>query len=549
MSTVLTPRRRVYILLLLLLILLLLLLIWLLGRPAEPVNFTCVPSRSLDSVQTTAFFVDRQVIVVGAPGEIDAVMDELAAQNVALEALEDCDLGYLGRSDVGQALEAGALPQPPLQRGRRADDVYVSLAAQENLSMRLYTVTSSDSIASVVAAINDAGAGQVFADPNYLVGPLAVSPCGDPARVDGEPFEVGGSPFEVGGSPFEVGGSPHAGPGAEATADIFMRQWAFEVLGITYPTEQTGAGVSVGVFDTSPFEDIEEGVWDVEQPVERARPTSLTLRVVHPSMLAPLAPLTGTVTVADHGLFVAGLVHAVVPSSTIHLVRVLNEFGCGDLNTLNKALHTYIDQMSDADGRLDGVVINLSLGIHQPQDTEEAGLPEGVASLRHVLLEAESRGAVVVAASGNDSAESPSPVVMQLPADYAHVIGVAATNTRGARACYSNLGDVGAPGADGRLPQEQSATCAPRANECAPDDAGCELGVVSLSASSSTGYRFWVGSSFAAPLVSGLAARLLEAGGGDLTPRDVRLFIVRSATMGQDVGLGEGIIYMPESLP
>ncbi len=214
-------------------------------------------------------------------------------------------------------------------------------------------------------------------------------------------------------------------------------------------------------------------------------------------------------TVADHGLFAAGLVHAVAPDSSIHLVRVLNDYGCGDLWTLTSAVNEFAAQQAQQ-GRLDHVVLNFSLGVHQPRDLDKLGWPPEIVSLDQALHNASSRGAVLVAASGNDSYASRAPRPMQLPADWPYVIGVAASSQTPQRACYSNLGDVTAPGADGRLSAGDA--CEPQAHRCDPADAGCPLGLVSLATQSKTGYRFWVGTSFAAPLVSGQAALLLSGG-------------------------------------
>jgi subtilisin family serine protease len=243
---------------------------------------------------------------------------------------------------------------------------------------------------------------------------------------------------------------------------------------------------------------------------------------------APVPTVSGTmtnpITVADHGLFSAGLIYAVAPQSQIHLVRVLNDYGCGDLWTLNNAINEWTSQQTK-DERLDQVVLNLSLGVHQPRDFATANWPAQIVSLNEALLNAHGRGAVIVAASGNDSYDSTAPRAMQLPADWEYVIGVAASNQTPAYACYSNLGDVLAPGADGGPWKDKK--CQPVAHTCAPDDANCPFGVVSLTTQPEPGYRFWVGTSFAAPLVSGQAAMLLSNG---IAAADVAPCILTTST-------------------
>jgi subtilisin family serine protease len=223
-------------------------------------------------------------------------------------------------------------------------------------------------------------------------------------------------------------------------------------------------------------------------------------------------PATAT-NVNDHGLFVAGLIHAIAPESDIQLIRVLNEYGCGDLFTLNKALYQFIADMEAERGTLDGTVINLSLGVLKP-DSGEVLAEDTVESLRAAVLLAHSRGAVVVAAAGNDSYIEGKPLPPQIPARYPFVIGVAGSNVYRERACFSNWGDVSAPSGDS-LSKEGPAYCKREVlTECSGD---CDEAVISLALSPSTAgdatrYAYWRGTSFSAPLVSGLAALVFDAG-------------------------------------
>ena len=76
--------------------------------------------------------------------------------------------------------------------------------------------------------------------------------------------------------------------------------------------------------------------------------------------------------ISDHGLFVAGMIHAVAPRSDIQLYQVLDQYGCGDLYTLVTQLQTFISQV-EADRQaasLKGAVINLSLGVLRPRASD-----------------------------------------------------------------------------------------------------------------------------------------------------------------------------------
>src|SRR5260221_4199892 len=135
----------------------------------------------------------------------------------------------------------------------------------------------------------------------------------------------------------------------------------------------------------------------------------------------------------DHGLFVAGIIHDIAPKATINCVRVLNDFGVGDVAVLCKALED-IQAKMDA-GKLGRVVINLSL-VATPPDDELFGLWYGDdccchvgdlagmmyevqllrAGLHMVIQSLVSRGAVIVASAGNDSDYDPrhESMVMQM---------------------------------------------------------------------------------------------------------------------------------------
>jgi subtilisin family serine protease len=449
------------------------------------------------------FLLRDQVIVTGPQSEVDKVV-EPGDPDTGLKLVEYCNLSYRGAPDLYFAPEK-SFPFPR--------------QASSRLTMRLYQISDGRPVWEVVEAINQAGRDlHVFADPNYLTGLLTgESPCGLPNSDAGSPFE-------------SVSSSP-------ATAELFWRQWAFEHVGVGSPLQDTlqgtsinptGAGVRVGVFDTSPFTPTAAAsVGDAggvhTETIQVVTPT-LELKVSYPEMRSLTAADPETATdVRDHGLFVAGLIHAVAPDSDVRLIRVLNQYGCGDLFTLNKALYRFIAEMETERGMLDGTVINLSLGVLKPasddvestdqevitiDDSLEVLAQDTVESLRAAVLLAHSRGAVVVAAAGNDSYVKGKPLPPQIPAKYPFVIGVAGSNVYRGRACFSNWGDVSAPSGDARS-DGMPGPCEPRAIECSGD---CDEAVISLVRSPDMDYAYWRGTSFSAPLVSGLAALILDAG-------------------------------------
>jgi subtilisin family serine protease len=253
-------------------------------------------------------------------------------------------------------------------------------------------------------------------------------------------------------------------------------------------SREDGEGVVVGVFDTSPFPVAFSSV-TVEMP-----PAPLTLRLRHPIPGGTPAGCGGFA--ANHGFFVAGLIHALAPAARIELIRVLDDMAQGTLFTLAEALLAFIARLGEVNAR---GVINLSLGL-SGSDEEDAIDWDGPDLLRATLELAAEEGVVVVAAAGNDNDGAADPLPAQFPARWDFVLGVAASDSKKRRACFSNQGDVMAPGGAGVRP------CRPPVDRC-PDDS-CPYTVISLHVGSFTGYSHGIGTSYAAPFVAGLAARL-----------------------------------------
>jgi subtilisin family serine protease len=322
--------------------------------------------------------------------------------------------------------------------------------------------------------------------------------------------------------------------------------------------------VQVVIFDTSPFP--APGGYSF---LGWGPPPEL---VVGYSMPVSLPNSAGATTdISDHGLFVAGLAYAVAPASNIHLVKVLNDQGQGDLFSFIAAVHAFVQSAVQGTGALAPTVVNLSLGTQVPTDAElpaagqaaiqqmvtNAGInPLSRSSLPIAALEAPVRllralGAVIVAASGNNSAVPPDFVApANVPAGYAPVIAVGASNQAGGLSCFSNAASLAAPGGEGFDLSASPATCSPYFTSCIRSNPDCEYGVISYVYRVRKGYAFWAGSSFSTPMVSGLAALLLEAG---VTADDAGPALACGITGGRQAlpapaALGLGVIRVPETL-
>jgi len=243
----------------------------------------------------------------------------------------------------------------------------------------------------------------------------------------------------------------------------YSKQWNLRSINVEAAWNETkGDGVIVAVIDTgvSPVPDLKEtkftkGYDFVHDTIEALDD------VGHGTHVA------GTIAQSTNNNYgVAGIAY----QATIMPLKVLDESGAGTIADIAEAIRYAADNKAD--------VINLSLG-----GSGESQLLESAIDYAH------DKGVVVIAAAGNAGTEFAS-----YPARYPHAIGVAALDSGGMKAPYSNFGagvDISAPGGseDAKILQE---TINPVTKE-----------------SVFVGYQ---GTSMAAPHVAGVAA-LIKASG------------------------------------
>jgi len=332
-----------------------------------------------------------------------------------------------------------------------------------------------------------------------------------------------------------------------------------------------GTGSQIVLFDTSPYDTVTQTIsWAPTRTQLAAGSSSATFDLVVESPNA-FGHAAGD-KYSSHGLFVAGMAYAVAPDATFRLIEVLGDNGFGTYSDLLDAIATYLvenGQFAESTP-LPQTVINLSLGytdtqtvaIAEPLRTQLVGtltaktgthptkaelmkllstVPGTAATqdtIGQFLALARDMGAVVIAASGNDSGHGgwANSDGAQHPARFTSTVAVAALNgvsSNGAlvkdrRSCFANQGQLLAPGggvADtnalgtGDCPAEtKAATIACRGHSnCAEavmglvDPGMAETENTDFSSGSfSGGYAYWEGSSFSAGLVSGLAALAFE---------------------------------------
>lgn len=254
----------------------------------------------------------------------------------------------------------------------------------------------------------------------------------------------------------------------------------------------------------------------------------------------------------DHGLFIAGIVRDIAPKASIECVRVLNDLCVGDVNLILNALsNIYLRKKGAKSESLVGrpVVINMSLVIPTEAELESKGLRKvdvtgGLlkdirAPLFQQIKALTDLGVVIAASAGNEGDEREMtgyrPDALY-PAAFCNepygddnIIPVGAVDSSGSVMSYSCY-----PGARGVATLGGAVPNVPPPPTSEPVIAASDLkrmvrGIYSsveyppLSAMEPAQYyaapndhawAYWVGTSFATPIVSALAARILQANPG-----------------------------------
>ena len=283
---------------------------------------------------------------------------------------------------------------------------------------------------------------------------------------------------------------------------------------------------------------------------------------------------TAGLPMSDHGLFVAGILHDLARDAKIECIRILNDFGAGDTHMLIHELEKIHNRMTspnphrgDGEGDLHNkaVVINLSLVLMPPRDDlpglwfSDSGnsmedltqIARGIELLQtpfHLVIQSlTALGAVIVASAGNDSntPDMPYRPEARYPAGFPEVISVGAVDQYDAMTPYSDYPSLpphhngivtyGAGLATPVPPKSKHKQHAPAFPLYGPGDSETMTTATNVDplrgiytapvypklsaddprpyydAPTTTAWAYWSGTSFATPIISALAARVLES--------------------------------------
>lgn len=356
-----------------------------------------------------------------------------------------------------------------------------------------------------------------------------------------------------------------------------------------------GEGVVVAILDTAPSPEALDGFYN-EWVTKGGKNHSLIKTLLDPAKrrltvypngnldLAPIRDMQADgheYDMTDHGLFVAGIIHSLVQQADLHLFRVLNRYGVGDLLDIAQALQlVYMKSLNTNDNfSKKKLVVNLSLTLNIP--LEDGHLNDLGSTILHSTnsryessfckmiqsfiswicrlvhgpswLERQAwplewicdlipaLGSGVIAAAGNnyDARKQTERPQACYPAAFESVVGVGALPKRKAPllpaeepipASYSNLAD---------RPPRAGITTLGGEEGVGEGVLGIYLGNFPDKSPNNSGWAWWCGTSFATPIISGMTAAVLSGNPGITTEGAIQALYDRQAFW---TGSGEDVL-------
>lgn len=340
----------------------------------------------------------------------------------------------------------------------------------------------------------------------------------------------------------EFGNPPNSGDDDER----FDLQWGHDAVDAIEAWEAGffGAGVRVAVLDDGIDSDHPDLAPNFNAGLSTSFVPGQTYEYAVPGdVFSHGTHVSGTIAAADNGLGTIG----VAPQAELVMVKVLDSFtGSGTFEGVAAGIVYAADIDADIINMSLGAVVARSgywddMGTEDPEDDVFVTARE-VAELVNMLGRATQyafqQGTTIIASAGNEANDGDHDAdLLHLPSDMPHVLSISATAPIGWAtdpgnifldnlASYSNYGqsaiDFAAPGGDFIYPGNEDCTIAGLVRPCYVFDFVFSTG--------SAGAYYWsAGTSMAAPHVSGVAALIIGANGGDMKPQHVEQALRASA--------------------
>jgi subtilisin family serine protease len=314
---------------------------------------------------------------------------------------------------------------------------------------------------------------------------------------------------------------------------FFDLQWGHTAIGATeaWAAGARGDGVKVAVLDTGfdlDHPDLAANIVMAASTVDGEPNPDFNL----PGGFSHGSHVAGTIAAPDNGFGIIG----VAPEADLMLIKVLSDAGWGSFFDIAEGIVMAADNGAQ--------VINMSLGGGGPRHPDAQVAAYFINMMNSAVAYAHQKGATVIVAAGNDSHDGDGDGdFWLLPAMSPHAITVSALGPNGwgfdpytnldGQAFYTNSGqslvDISAPGGDvdfglygsGDPAQWQFCSSAAGVVPCWALDMVFSADV--------DGYRWAIGTSMASPHAAGVAALIIGAADGNMTPAQVRVALETSA--------------------
>ena len=452
-----------------------------------------------------------QVISVAAPFINNSQLKLLRTYPNALGYYEESPVLYFPTLPPNLAISLYEIPFPLAQTGNVLDAI-VQAAAANNVAVeykvldwltyipkQLMLTGPCENITQLVGNFPGLGSPPEVIDLTFTAVITSPTPCLDNQQIHLYPIMDGQkvaayidmvkemtttitaepNRFIVGSSQDYIAGSP-GGP---------LRPQA-----VPWPISEpggSGENVRILIFDTVPFT-IAAG-----QTIQESY-KNIPLTASYPFPL-PIDLPEGGQSAAAHGTFVASAAMDMTPDAEYHLIKVLNNEALGEEFTFFLAAEQAIEASLAVSQSLAGVVMNYSFVSELTPTLSTPAMSAFLSSVHDLNI-------TQVAASGNNSANASTPFPMRYPAQHETVLGITAvTWDANYLSCFANQGEL-AVWAGGT--RRGLGSCNPTviATQCA-SGAHPEYCVIGWDPNSPTNYAYGLGTSFAAPLIAGLAAQ------------------------------------------